>query len=133
MDEDNKALALRMYELFEGDDIDAFDELIADDIVDHNLFPGQPEGREGATFIMRMLKSGFPDFHQEVREVIAEGDRVAVHSTMTGTHQGPFARLPPTGRPIEVPLVGIFDFEGDRLMCERVYFDMATLMRQLQP
>jgi hypothetical protein len=33
---------------------------------------------------------------------------------------------------IEVPLVGIFDFDGDRLMCEKVYFDMATLMRQLQ-
>ena len=41
----------------------------------------------------------------------------------------PFAGLPPSGRPIEVPLVGIFDFEGDRLMCEKVYFDMATLMR----
>jgi limonene-1,2-epoxide hydrolase len=38
----------------------------------------------------------------------------------------------PTGRQIEVPLVGIFEFDGDRLMCEKVYFDMATWTRQLQ-
>ena len=51
---------------------------------------------------------------------------------MTGTNHGTFARFDPTGRRIEVPLVGIFESDQDRLMCEKVYFDMATLMRQLQ-
>jgi hypothetical protein len=41
-------------------------------------------------------------------------------------------RVPPTGRRIEVPLVGIFDFDCDLLMCVKVYFDLATLIRRLQ-
>ena len=50
---------------------------------------------------------------------------------MTGTHQGEFAGIPPTGRPIDVRLACIFEFEDDRLLCEKVYFDFATVLQQL--
>ena len=76
--------------------------------------------------------AAFPDFHVDVPRLHHADEAVVVEFVMTGSHQGPFAGLSPTGRQIEVPLVGTFAFDGDRLMCEKVYFDMATLMRQLQ-
>jgi SnoaL-like polyketide cyclase len=48
-----------------------------------------------------------------------------------GTHEGPFRGLPPTGRSFEMRFCALFLFEGDRLVCERVYFDAGTVLRQL--
>jgi len=76
--------------------------------------------------------AAFPDFHVAVPRMHHADEAVVVELVMTGTHRGPFAGLAPTGRNINVPLVGIFEFQQDRLMCEKVYFDMATLTRQLQ-
>lgn len=90
---------------------------------------------DGAESVHQLLSGMFvavPDFHVAVRRIHHADEAVVVEFVMTGTHHGPFAGLAPTGRRIEVPLVGIFEFEEDRLMCEKVYFDMATLMRQLQ-
>jgi hypothetical protein len=63
----------------------------------------------------------FLTFMSTCRECTMRMRAVVVEFVMTGTHQGPFAGLSPTGRPIEVPLIGIFDFDGDRLMCEKVF------------
>ena len=95
-------------------------------------FGSVSDGAQAVHDLLAGMFAGFPDFHVEVPRVHHADEAVVVEMVMTGTHQGSFAGLPPTGRPIEVPLVGIFDFDGDRLMCEKVYFDMATLMRQLQ-
>ncbi len=94
---------------------------------------GSPnDGAESVHQLLSGMFAAFPDFHVAVPRLHHADEAVVVEFVMTGTHRGPFAGLPPTGRRIEVPLVGIFDFEDDRLMCEKVYFDMATLMRQLQ-
>jgi len=90
------------------------------------------DGAEAVHELLAGLFTGFPDFHVEVvRQYHAEA-AVIVEFVMTGTHHGPWAGLTATGRRVELRLVGIFEFEADRLMCERVYFDMATLLRQLQ-
>jgi predicted ester cyclase len=39
--------------------------------------------------------------------------------------------IPPTGNHINVPVVGIFEFDGGRLLCEKVYLDMATVLTQM--
>ena len=48
-----------------------------------------------------------------------------------GTHDGPYRGLPPTGREFEMRFCAMFLFEEDRLVCERVYFDAGTVLRQL--
>jgi hypothetical protein len=50
---------------------------------------------------------------------------------MTGTQRGGWAGVPATGRPIDVRVACVFHFEGERLVCERIYFDFATVLRQL--
>jgi hypothetical protein len=54
-----------------------------------------------------------------------------VEFDLLGTHDGTFRGLPPTGRTFRCRMVAIFEFEGEGLVCERVYFDSATILRQL--
>jgi steroid delta-isomerase-like uncharacterized protein len=94
---------------------------------------GSPnDGAESVHQLLSGMFVAFPDFHVAVARVHHADEAVVAEFVMTGTHHGPFVGLTPTGRRIEVPLVGIFEFDDDRLMCEKVYFDMATLMGQLQ-
>ena len=65
---------------------------------------------------------------QDVEATIAT---VIGEARITGTHSGAFAGIPPTGRRIDVPMAAIFDFEEDRLLCEKVYYDIATILVQL--
>src|SRR5918996_1570202 len=58
-------------------------------------------------------------------------DAVIVEANLSGTHEGNFRGLPATGRKFEMRFCAIFIFEDDRLVCERVYFDSATVLRQL--
>jgi steroid delta-isomerase-like uncharacterized protein len=90
------------------------------------------DGDEAVHELLAGLFAGFPDFDIEHPQLFHDEETVVVECVITGTRRRHFAGVPPTGRRIEVPLVGIFDFEGDRLMCEKVYFDLATLVRELQ-
>jgi predicted ester cyclase len=58
-------------------------------------------------------------------------DGVLVEGIITGTHDGEWAGIPPSGGRITVPVVGIFEFDGDRLVCEKVHLDMASLLTQM--
>ena len=58
-------------------------------------------------------------------------DAVIVEFDLLGTHLGPLRALPPTGRAFRCRMSAHFVFEGERLVCERVYFDQLSIMRQL--
>jgi steroid delta-isomerase-like uncharacterized protein len=76
-------------------------------------------------------RAAFPDQRNEVTALHHADDAVLVEAVIRGTHKGPLRNLPPTGREYELPILAIFMFDGDKLICERVYFDQATVLRQL--
>jgi predicted ester cyclase len=63
--------------------------------------------------------------------LVDEDDAVFVEVTLSGTHQGEWAGIPATGRRASVRIACLYEFEEDRLVCERVWFDFATILRQL--
>src|SRR4051794_15893621 len=67
------------------------------------------------------LLAGFPDFGAEILTLHHADTAVILEVRMTGTHNGPWAGIPATGRPMNIRLACIFEFEDDRLMCEKVY------------
>jgi len=75
--------------------------------------------------------NGFPDFTVEIVKTHHSDDAVILEVNMKGTHSGDWGGLKPTGKKMNVPVACIFEFDGDKLLCEKVYFDMATLMNQL--
>jgi steroid delta-isomerase-like uncharacterized protein len=76
-------------------------------------------------------RAAFPDQRNELISLHHAEDAVIVEANLYGTHDGPFRGLPPTGRSFEMRFCAIFVFEEDRLVCERVYFDANTILRQL--
>jgi steroid delta-isomerase-like uncharacterized protein len=81
----------------------------------------------------RDTRSAFPDQRNELISLRHADDAVVVEFWLLGTHRGPLAGVAPTGKSFRVRMTALFLFEGagDGIVCERVYFDAATLLRQL--
>ena len=91
------------------------------------VFDGLDEVRE----YFRESRTAFPDQRNELIALHHADDAVVAEFYLKGTHDGPFRGLPPTGRQFTCRMVALFLFEEDRLVGERVYFDSATILRQL--
>ena len=78
-------------------------------------------------------RTAFPDQRNELIELRQSDDAVIVEFWLLGTHRGPLAGIAPSGKSFRVRMVALFLFEGDGagIVCERVYFDSASLVRQL--
>jgi len=96
----NKELVRRLYEeAFNNGDLDLVDELVANDVVTHNpIILDAPTGPDSIRGGLEMIRKAFPDFHVEVEDLIAEGDRVAAFLTMSGTNEGDYRRGGATGK-----------------------------------
>ena len=75
-------------------------------------------------------RTAFPDQSNELIAMHHSDDAVIVEAMLRGTHLA-YRGLPATGRRFEMQFCAMFLFEEDRLFCERVYFDVATILRQL--
>ena len=74
---------------------------------------------------------GVPDFTVKPIRIHHSDDVVVEEAWVGGTHTGTYHGLPPTGRAVKVQVCGIYVFEEDRLVCERVYYDLLTVLRGL--
>jgi steroid delta-isomerase-like uncharacterized protein len=76
-------------------------------------------------------RSTFADQRNEVIALHHADDGVIVEFDLLGTHTGALAGMAPTGRAFRCRMAALFLFDGDRISCERVYFDSGTILRQL--
>jgi steroid delta-isomerase-like uncharacterized protein len=105
---------------------------------DHPRYEIVPTGDvyDGPEEVMRYFeetRTAFPDQRNELIALHHADDAVIAEANLLGTHLGSLRSLPPTGRAFTCRILGIFEFEsgGDGIVCERVYFDTATILRQL--
>ena len=89
------------------------------------------DGEDAVARYFQETRTAFPDQRNELIALHHGDDAVIVEANLYGTHDGPFRGLPPTGRAFEMRFCAVFVFEEDRLVCERVYFDSNTVLRQL--
>ena len=78
-----------------------------------------------------MLHRAFPDLHVSVEDVIAEGDRIAARNSVTGTHQGEYMGIPPTGRRVTYNEMFIVRFVDGRIAETWGVVDVFSQMKQL--
>ncbi|MDQ3646998.1 MAG: ester cyclase [Actinomycetota bacterium] len=106
-------------------------EVFAENVVDHDPAPDQGPGPEGFHDFFKALTSAFPDAKIEPQQLVADDDNVAVAYTLTGTHEGEFHGVAPTGKQIEVRGVQIARFEDARIVERWGSTDELGILRQL--
>lgn len=89
------------------------------------------DGEEAVAAYFHDSREAFPDQRNELVALHHADDAVIVEFDLTGTHRGPLRGIPPTGKEFTCRTLALFLFEEDRLVCERVYFDLATILGQL--
>jgi steroid delta-isomerase-like uncharacterized protein len=129
--EQNKMVVRRLYEeVFGQGRLELADELVDPECRDLH----DPQDRRGPARVKEvamMLRAAFPDQRWEIERLVAEGDRVAMYSTWTGTHEGPFMGIPPTGRRATVPHMYLFRLDDGLVTEYAAVRDDLGMMRQL--
>jgi steroid delta-isomerase-like uncharacterized protein len=92
-----------------------------------SVFDGEAEVRN----YFKTSRAAFPDQRNEKARFHHTDDAVIVEFDLLGTHTGELRGQKPTGKSFRCPMVAFFVFDGDKIVCERVYWDQLTIMRQL--
>jgi predicted ester cyclase len=128
--EENKAIVRGHIEAYNHNFdafLDSFDEFFAPDYFDHT----NQVGKEGVKQLFIMGRIGFPDWHEAIEDIIAEGDKVWVRLTYTGTHTGEFYGFAPTGNKITMLAVAIYRLVNGKLVEGRFIHDSMDFFKQL--
>jgi steroid delta-isomerase-like uncharacterized protein len=129
---DYKAMAQRWFtEVVNDGNLDVADEICSADFVDHDPLPGTGPDLAGLKEGVARIRAAFPDIQAEADDIVVEGDRLAVRSTMRGTHDGDFMGIPASGKKIEVANYDFVRFEGDMCVEHWGVIDSAALMEQI--
>jgi predicted ester cyclase len=131
--EQNKELVRRFYREIDAGNLDALDELVAEDYLDHSPppFPGFAVGREGLKEAFRLFWDATPGTH-EIEDQIAEGDKVVTRLTARGTQTGDLPGIPATGNEMLMTATVIHRIENGRLAEKWSNKDVLAMLQQLE-
>ena len=120
--EANKIIVRRLW-----DEVLNRGDLAVADVIFHEAYAAHERA------FVPVVRAAFPDSHHAIEDLIAEGDKVVTRFTWSGTHQGGFEGIPPTGRPIKVQGIWIHRLEHGRIVEGRDWgqVDWLGLLRQL--
>jgi steroid delta-isomerase-like uncharacterized protein len=114
-----------------GGNFELFDELFADDFLDHTPQPGRTPDKAGARELYKVLRKAFPDFHAVIHWQAADGDLVTTYKTYHGTHRGEFFGIAPTGREIHFETVDAMRVRDGKITEHWGVANLFSLMQQL--
>lgn len=116
--EENKAIVRCLFDAANTGNLAVLDNIMATDYVDNDALPGQPQGLKGYKQIFAYILNAFPDCKLTIDDMIAEGDKVVVRSTMRGTHKGEYLGIAPTGKEITATAINIYRIVDGKLLEE---------------
>lgn len=130
--EENRAMVRRIVEeLVNKGDLAVVDEIFASNFVNHSPATGTTPDREGIKQYIAMVRSAFPDYHNIIEDLIAEGDKVVARVMCRGTHRAEFMGIAPTGKSVAFSAVSIFHFAGGKVVEWWNNTDNLGLLQQL--
>jgi C-1 hydroxylase len=126
--EENKAIVRHFLEALNKQDLSSLSDFVAPDYLDHtNQFQGLDSVKQAITTVYK----GFPDFHVTIEDIIAEGEKVWVRETETGTHRGEYQGIAPTGKKMTFTCVDTFKIVDGKIAEAWHVYDFLEFYRQL--
>src|SRR5438105_4494882 len=133
--ERNKAIYRRFCDAMNTNDAEiiskAIDELVEPDALIRTPLPIAVSGAQALKVVFATLQRAYPDIHVTVEDLIAEGDKVVGRNSVTGTHQGEYMGIPPTGKSVTYNEIFIFRVLNGRIAETWGVVDVLSQMRQL--
>lgn len=127
-----KAIVRRNTEEVQGQGrFDVFEELFAEDFVDHTTQPGTTPDKAGVRKLYTYMREAFPDFHAEIHWQLADGDRVTTFKTYHGTHEGIFLGIAPTHRKVQFETVDVMRVQDGKITDHWGVGNLLSLMQQI--
>ena len=132
MSNQNKLILRRFFEeLFNQGNLAAADEIVGVHYLNHNAVPGETPGRAGLTQFVSYLHSAFRDLNFTIEDQLAESDKVVTRWNATGIHQGEFAGVPATGKPVVITAINIHRVVDGQIQEGWLNWDALGLLQQL--
>lgn len=132
---DNKATFLRFHDAISSGDMQqvlkTIKEVVEPDVQIRTPLPVKTSGAEALKQVTEMLLQAFPDIDLTVEDLIEEGDKVVGRTVVTGTHQGEYMGIAPTGRSVTYNEIFIFRFANGRIAETWGVVDVFSQMKQL--
>ena len=130
--EQNKAVVMRAEaEVWSKGNLGAIDELYAPNFICHFIDGIEWRGVSGIKAAVASHRTSFPDWHEHVEDIIAEGDRVVIRIHSTGTQLGAFNGIAPTGKKVSIEEIHIFRLEHGKIAEQWGMPDVHGLLEQL--
>jgi steroid delta-isomerase-like uncharacterized protein len=130
IEQENKAIHRRVYEeIWNKGNLNLVDEIFDDNYIYHPL--PQRRGPEWYKEMYHDFAGAFSDFHCRIEDMIAEGDKVMVRTTITGTHKRKFLGISPTGKSISVTEIAVVRIKDSKIVEEWGSPDLFSIMQQL--
>jgi steroid delta-isomerase-like uncharacterized protein len=125
-------LIQRFYdEVLSQGNLDNIGELVTDDIVDHEAFPGQADGIEGVRQFAEMMGSAFSDLKVTVGPSLESGELASARVSITGRHTGEFMGVPASDKQFEIESIDIIRIEDGKCAEHWGVTDNIALMQQI--
>ena len=128
----NLAAVTAVLQYWNAQDIDGMLAFYHDDITWTNVALEKTyRGKDEVRAFLRELFTGLPDLTFDVTYKFARGNQVAERWTISGTHRGNLMGVPATGRPLEIPGIGMVVMRDGKFVSDWFLLDLASIMRQL--
>lgn len=128
----NKAVVQRWHtQVWDEGPLDQIGDFVADDYVEHSSAHSERHGPSEVRQEIEQLRSAFPDLSVIEEDTIAEGDKVVSRLTFSGSHEGSFQGMEPTGTEVTFEAIAINPIEDGQIVEAWVQTDAMGLMQQL--
>lgn len=129
--EQNRAVVRKFFDLFNAGEIEAMDQVYAENVVDHDPVPDLPGGLIGVKIVLNMFRTAFPDINIGIDLMAAQDDLVMTRQTGRGTHRGDFLGISATDKPVEIKAYDSYRIANGKIVEVWHLEDLRGIMMQV--
>jgi steroid delta-isomerase-like uncharacterized protein len=127
----NRKLILQYHEIWNTGQVEKLNEILAPDFVCHYLTDQEWKGIAGSKTEIVNWRALFPDWHEEVVDIIIEKDKVVTRYNSTGTHSGTYEGIDSTGTKVMIAEISIYRIKDGKLAEQWCLMDDSALKTQI--